>query len=440
MTMHFRRTGSVLVLFALAGSLAPAAGQATFRLVASMYRYQQPAGIIEGSPGVFYSVAGSEPTVVFSVTTAGAMTVVGSIPTGYGVGSQVQNGADGRFYSEFIPHGNAAAYVFSVTAAPGGQQVYAAQTIAPVLFQNLPDGDILGTAIGLDASPWYVAKVGLNGSVTSIYQLPAEQSAATAAYANDGNYYAVSLTTTSTSGSIIRVTPSGVATTLYSFPVGSFSGNYPVPLLQASDSNLYGVTPTGGANGTGTIYKLTLGGEYTLLYTFPKNQTSNPNALIEGSDGNLYGATLGLFQYGELFRVTKSGTYTVLHAMSNPSASGSCHCTLVQGSDGTIYGTAQGGGAYGAGAVFALDVGLPKPAPRAQHFSPASAAAGTRVLLWGSNLLSPSVQFNGIAATTVSNSGSNYILATVPTGATTGPITITTPGGTVTTKESFTVE
>jgi hypothetical protein len=90
--------------------------------------------------------------------------------------------------------------------------------------------------------------------------------------------------------------------------------------------------------------------------------------------------------------------------------------------------------------VFALDVGLPKPAPRAQHFSPASAAAGTRVLLWGSNLLSPSVQFNGIAATTVSNSGSNYILATVPTGATTGPITITTPGGTVTTKESFTVE
>jgi uncharacterized repeat protein (TIGR03803 family) len=161
--------------------------------------------------------------------------------------------------------------------------------------------------------------------------------------------------------------------------------------------------------------------------------------LIEGSDGNLYGATLGLFGYGQLFRITKSGQYALLYAMDKPG-SGVCHCYLVQGSDGLIYGTAQGGGATGAGAIFSLDVGLPKPAPRTQHFSPASGAAGTQVRLWGQNLLSASVQFNGFAATTVSNSGSNYVWATVPVGATTGPITVTTPGGTVTTAESFTVE
>jgi uncharacterized repeat protein (TIGR03803 family) len=285
-----------------------------------------------------------------------------------------------------------------------------------------------------------VAKVGLDGAVASIYQLPANQRAATVIYASDGNYYAISLATTATSGSVIRVTPSGSATTLYSFPVGSFAGNFSVPLLQATDGNLYGATPTGGANATGTIYRLSLSGEYTLLYTFPKNEKSNPTWLIEGSDGNLYGAALGLSEYGQLFRITRSGAYTLLYAMNNPSASGSCACVLLQGSDGAIYGTAQGGGAYGAGAVFALDVGLPKPTPRAQHFSPASGVAGTRVLLWGYDLLSASVQFNGVAATTVSNSGSNYVLATVPPGATTGPITITTPGGTVTTKESFTVE
>jgi uncharacterized repeat protein (TIGR03803 family) len=112
----------------------------------------------------------------------------------------------------------------------------------------------------------------------------------------------------------------------------------------------------------------------------------------------------------------------------------------VQGSDGNIYGTAISGGPNNGGVIFALELGLPKPAPAAQRFSPGSGAVGTQVLLWGSNLLSASVQFNGIAATTVSNSGSNYVLATVPTGATTGPITITTPGGAVTTKESFTVE
>jgi uncharacterized repeat protein (TIGR03803 family) len=76
-----------------------------------------------------------------------------------------------------------------------------------------------------------------------------------------------------------------------------------------------------------------------------------------------------------------------------------CHCYLVQGSDGLIYGTAQGGGATGAGAIFSLDVGLPKPAPRTQHFSPASGAVGSQVRLWGQDLLPASVEFNGFAAT-----------------------------------------
>src|SRR5260370_39089567 len=65
---------------------------------------------------------------------------------------------------------------------------------------------------------------------------------------------------------------------------------------------------------------------------------------------------------------------------------------------------------------------------------------GTKVLIWGSNLLSAAVSFNGVPATAVTNSDSNYATATVPTGATTGPITVTTPGGTYTTKASFTVE
>jgi uncharacterized repeat protein (TIGR03803 family) len=83
----------------------------------------------------------------------------------------------------------------------------------------------------------------------------------------------------------------------------------------------------------------------------------------------------------------------------------------VQGSDGNIYGTAISGGPNNGGVIFALELGLPKPAPAAQRFSPGSGAVGTQVLLWGSNLLAASVQFNGVAATTVSNSGSNYILA-----------------------------
>jgi hypothetical protein len=62
------------------------------------------------------------------------------------------------------------------------------------------------------------------------------------------------------------------------------------------------------------------------------------------------------------------------------------------------------------------------------------------VRIWGHNLLSAAVEFNGVAAATVSNSGSNYVWATVPAGATTGAITVTTPGGTGTTQASFTVQ
>jgi hypothetical protein len=188
---------------------------------------------------------------------------------------------------------------------------------------------------------------------------------------------------------------------------------------------------------------LTLSGQYRLLYTFPKDNNSQPIALIEGSDGNLYGATLGngfAGGYSQLFRVAKSGQYTLLYAMKNLTADGGCSCSLVQGSDGIIYGSASGGGLTGAGLYFALDTGLPKPAPRAQHFHPQSGAVGSQVRIWGYNLLSAAVQFNGVPATTVSNSGSNYVWATVPTGATTGPITVTTPGGTVTTHTSFTVQ
>lgn len=140
-----------------------------------------------------------------------------------------------------------------------------------------------------------------------------------------------------------------------------------------------------------------------------------------------------------MFSVTKSGEFTLLHIMSI-TLDGACGCSLVQADDGIIYGTAVGGGITNGGAIFALDVGLPKPAPHAQIFNPQSGAPGTKVLIWGTQLLSPSVTFNGVPAESVTGSGPNYVWATVPAGASTGPLTVTTPGGSVTTRASFTVE
>lgn len=50
------------------------------------------------------------------------------------------------------------------------------------------------------------------------------------------------------------------------------------------------------------------------------------------------------------------------------------------------------------------------------------------------------VDFNGIPATEFAVASGQGVLAEVPTGATSGPITIATPNGSYTSQQSFTVE
>jgi uncharacterized repeat protein (TIGR03803 family) len=237
------------------------------------------------------------------------------------------------------------------------------------------------------------------------------------------------------SGYIYSIAPSGSITKIYTLPGNVSCPIQSVPLVEASDGDFYGGTLKGG-RGYGTLFKVTKSGEYQLLYTFPPAYRAGyfPATLIEASDGNMYGTTAGNRSW--IFRLTKSGQYTLIKVLAGPG--GECPCQLIQGSDGVIYGAAENGAINGT--VFALDLGLPKPAPRAERLHPTSGSVGNKVLIWGYNLLAASVQFNGVAASEVRRVGPNYVWATVPEGATTGPLTVTTPGGASTTKESFTVE
>ncbi|HEY1919097.1 MAG TPA: IPT/TIG domain-containing protein [Streptosporangiaceae bacterium] len=77
--------------------------------------------------------------------------------------------------------------------------------------------------------------------------------------------------------------------------------------------------------------------------------------------------------------------------------------------------------------------------PGIKRFTPASGAAGANVTIVGQNLSgATSVAFDGTAATIVSDTATK-IVATVPAGAATGPITVTTPVGTATSSNTFTV-
>lgn len=162
-------------------------------------------------------------------------------------------------------------------------------------------------------------------------------------------------------GTVYKVTASGTLTTLHAFAGHPNDGCQPFPaLLQAADGNLYGTTFMGGAPNVGTVFKVTTGGTVTILHAFC-TQSGCPDGdepqagLAQGSDGNLYGATFagGANGAGTVFKITLSGTLTTLHSFngtdgSQPSGG------LVQGSDGNFYGATSGGGANGGGSVFKM--------------------------------------------------------------------------------------
>jgi len=153
------------------------------------------------------------------------------------------------------------------------------------------------------------------------------------------------------SGAIFRITTSGVLTDLYNF--SALSSNYtnsdgagPIgPLALGADGNLYGVTGIGGANDTGTIFKITPSGAFTTLHTFSalndylNADGASPQAgMVQGPDGDPVGIAFdgGTAGFGTLFKITPDGTFTLLHTFSsdeyNPEG-------LMVSKDGTIYGT-----------------------------------------------------------------------------------------------------
>ncbi len=84
-------------------------------------------------------------------------------------------------------------------------------------------------------------------------------------------------------------------------------------------------------------------------------------------------------------------------------------------------------------------VTAPPPAPTISGFAPASGAVGITVNLTGTNFTgATSVKFNGVSSTFAVNSGTS-IVTSVPAGATSGKISVTTPGGTAVSATNFTV-
>ncbi len=183
--------------------------------------------------------------------------------------------------------------------------------------------------------------------------------------ASDGNLYGTAIqggVGDYNSGAIYRLSPGCVYSLVYSF-TGPTDGSHPAsPLVQASDGYLYGLTSSGGANNTGTIYQLNLSTlAVTPVYSFTDGGQPSGGDPIDDGQGNLYGTTSsgGLNNFGSIWRfnyLTK--TFTTLYSFTGSNDGAFPSAGLVLASDGNLYGVATYGGSAsgenGRGTAFFL--------------------------------------------------------------------------------------
>jgi uncharacterized repeat protein (TIGR03803 family) len=192
--------------------------------------------------------------------------------------------------------------------------------------------------------------------------------------ARDGSLYGAAASGgTNGAGTIFKCTPGGGFTVVHTFtananPYGTNAdGAYPEGgLVQDTDGNFYGTTTGGGAYGNyGTVFKMTAGGILTTLHSFNYSDGENSGtALTPAGGGTFYGVIPlgGANSSGSIFRVNTNGTFQSLHdfALRSPNAASvytnfdgaEPYGTLLSGGDGYFYGTTEIGGTNGNGTVF----------------------------------------------------------------------------------------
>jgi uncharacterized repeat protein (TIGR03803 family) len=211
-------------------------------------------------------------------------------------------------------------------------------------------------------------------------------------------------------------------------------------LVQGSDGKLYGTTSDGGSNNNGVVFDITMKGSYTVLYHLSSGGADGGHVyagLLQATDGNYYGAANDQGNgYGTFFRITSKGKFTVCEDF-NATKGRNALVTPIQHTNGTLYGdTANGGAIHDSGVFYALNLGLKSFV----SLLPTPGEVGAKIGILGQGFKgTTAVSFNGTAAkfTVVS---STYMTAVVPAGATTGFVTATTPKGTLKSNKKFRVK
>ncbi len=374
---------------------------------------------------------------VFAITTAGAIADLHDFSGTDGNGPQggITMGLDGNFYgTTYLGGGTQHGTIFKITPAGVFTSLYSFSNNGDGAYPRTPpvqaqDGNLYG-ATG-NGSNYILYKL-TSAGVFSVVATLLSQSYTPLLLGTDGNLYGTTLYGgTYNEGTVFRFSPAAkTITTLYSFK-NEWSPNG--PLLQATDGAIYGTAAVGGTGSSGAIYRITTAGAYKVIYNFTAAGTTDgrtpQNGVVQGSDGFLYGvaSTGGANGLGTLFKVSTAGTgFTLLHSFDPPTGDTPSSALLLH-TNGTIYGQTQHGGTHPAyGTMFSLTNNLK---PYVKPVVLVSAKVGASVGLLGQGFTTATGVTFGNTAATYTVTSDTFITAKPAAGSTTSQITVKEPSG-----------
>ena len=430
-------------------------------------------GLVLGLDGNFYGTTefGGAHSYgnIFKITPAGVLTVIydftGNADGGFTVAPLIV-ATDGNFYGTSYP-----GVAFKLSPLGVFKAIGKIPTVSYAPLLQAYDGAFYGvTQFGGTYSAGTIYKI-VGTKVTTLHNFDGPHGAypiGGLVQAADGNLYGTTTSGgSSNAGVIFRITTTGTLTVLVNLdskdPIGGYQAD--AGLVAGSDGNLYGATVWGGTDVYGTIFEMSTSGSYSVLHNFDAPHGAGAYSTpLQHTSGGIFGMTarggaagkgvvysldngvapfalltIGAGTVGGSVGILGSGFSGTTSVMFNgtPASFTVLHDTYLTakvpaGETGFVRITTSSG--------TLLSSKIFKVTPKITSFTPSSGPAGTTVAVTGSGLIqAEKITVGGVQVGSFTVNSDTRVTFRVPSGAKTGKIVITTPGGKATSSQAFTV-
>lgn len=328
-------------------------------------------GLLQDTDGTFYGITRSGGSksggTIYKLTTANAYSVVHPLDynnEGHSSSAALVKGNDGSLYA-MATYGGAYNYgILFKTTTTGTFSIL--NSFNGAVKGNIPYGSFIKSA---DSAYYCTTSSGgahnhgsiikiCGGKTTVVYSFNKNVDGGypkgNLLLASNGSFYGMTSTGgLNNSGTIFKLTAGGAFSVVHHFN-GAAEGAAPLgSLIQAKDGLLYGMTSGGGSNNAGTIFKMSMGGNFNVIrsFTYATDGGAPTGSLIQAKDDNFYGMTSN---GSRIFRLTTGGIYTNMRTLNSSTDGYIALGSLIQGIDGNLYGTCSDGGLYSAGTIFRI--------------------------------------------------------------------------------------